>query len=179
MDSNQTLKLTGMLDQKKTKKQMSSDIRQLERIVAALRVTGIFSEAETKRELEACLEQIQARVDHTKLSVKIDTKQLDNEINRLLSGVSLKDIDALDIDENKLAFKIKKVFANLQVFFSRNPIPVNLNSRTNKLENNLDSYMRGTRKSAPPPLFWRKRKKYEILLILPLTGSPLMTRPMP
>ena len=126
MDSNQTLKLTGMLDQKKTKKQMSSDIRQLERIVAALRVTGVFAEAETKRELEACLEQIQARVDHTKLSVKIDTKQLDNEINRLLSGVSLKDIDALDIDENKLAFKIKKVFANLQVFFSRNPIPAAL-----------------------------------------------------
>ena len=75
MDSNQTLKLTGMLDQKKTKKQMSSDIRQLERIVAALRVTGVFAEAETKRELEACLEQIQAQVDHTKLSVKIDTKQ--------------------------------------------------------------------------------------------------------
>ena len=71
MDSNQTLKLTGMLDQKKTKKQMRSDIRQFERIVAALRVTGIFAEAETKRELEACLEQIQARVDHTKLSVKI------------------------------------------------------------------------------------------------------------
>lgn len=33
MDSNQTLKLTGMLDQKKTKKQMRSDIRQLEREV--------------------------------------------------------------------------------------------------------------------------------------------------
>ena len=50
MDSNQTLKLTGMLDQKKTKKQMRSDIRQLERIVAALRVTGVFAEAETKRD---------------------------------------------------------------------------------------------------------------------------------
>ena len=164
MDSNQTLKLTGMLDLKKTKKQMRSDIRQLERIVAALRVTGIFAEAETKRELEACLEQIQARVDHTKLSVKIDTKQLDNEINRLLSGVSLKDIDALDIDENKLAFKIKKVFANLQVFFSRNPIPVNLHSRTNKLENNLDSYMSGNTKISSSPSLLEEAEKVRGLI---------------
>ena len=48
MENNRVLKLTGMLDQRKTLKRINSDLRQLEHSVSMLRVTAAFAGGDTK-----------------------------------------------------------------------------------------------------------------------------------
>ena len=141
MEDNRILKLTGMLDQRKTQKQINSDLKQLEHAVSMLRITAAFAGGDIKEQLNSFLEQAQAQIDHANLKLKVDTGHLNNEIGQALHNVSFQDMNLLNIDESKIMLKLEKIVADIRTLINRSPIPVNLGVRTEGLSKKLDSYM--------------------------------------
>lgn len=124
MNSNQTLDLVAALQQSKSKKQINSDIRQLEKAVNMLRITGIFAKGDTKKELNAYISQLSKQLSAIKLNAKVDSQKLKNDVDKALRNMSFQDIDILDIDENKLKLKLKKVIADVRADAPDIPIAV-------------------------------------------------------
>ena len=141
MEDNRILKLTGLLDQRKTQKQINSDLKKLEHVISMLRVTTAFTAGDTKEQLNSFLEQAQAQIDHANLKLKVDTGHLNNEIGQALHNVSFQDMNLLNIDESKIMLKLEKIVADIRTLVNRSPIPVNLGVRTEGLSKKLDSYM--------------------------------------
>lgn len=141
MENNCVLKLTGMLDQRKTLKRINSDLRQLEHSVSMLRVTAAFAGGDTKEQLDSFLGQAQARIDQANLTLKVDAGHLNSEIEEALHNVSFQDINLLNIDEGKITLTLEKIIAEIRTLVNSSPIPVNLGVRTEELSQKLDSYM--------------------------------------
>ena len=143
LSDNYALDLLGTLDQSKSKKQINADIKTLEKTINMLRLTATFAKADTKRELNTYIKQLSDQLSTIKLKAKIDNKTLKSEISKALNNVSFKDIDALNIDENKTKLKVQKVVADTRSYIERNPISVgvNINSKRSKLDNDLTTYL--------------------------------------
>ncbi|MDE6846136.1 MAG: phage tail tape measure protein [Lachnospiraceae bacterium] len=143
MSDNYALDLLGTLDQSKSKKQINADIKTLEKTINMLRLTATFAKADTKRELNTYIKQLSDQLSTIKLKAKIDNKTLKSEISKALNNVSFKDIDALNIDENKTKLKVQKVVADTRSYIERNPISVgvNIDSKRSKLDNDLTTYL--------------------------------------
>lgn len=143
MSDNYVLDILGGLQQSKSKKQINSDIKQLEKAINMLRLTATFAKADTKKELNAYIAQLSNQLSTIKLKAKIDNKSLKSEVNKALNNVSFKDIDSLNIDENKTKLKLQKVISDAKVFVEKNPISVGINieSKKNKLDNDLTTYL--------------------------------------
>ena len=135
--------LLGTLEQKKSQKQLNSDIKQIEKVINALRITGMFAQGDTKKNLNNYIKTLQSQLNHVKLTAKIDSKNLKSEVDKALNSVSFKDIDALNIDENKTKLKVKKVVADAKAYAEKNPISigVNIDSKRSKLDNDLTAYL--------------------------------------
>ena len=141
MNENYILDLIGMLEQKKSRKQINSDIKQLEKTINALRITGVFAKGSTKKELNAYISQLSSQLSTLKLKGKLDSRSLKRDIDNALSNIKFQDIDALNIDGNKAKLKIRKVFADIKEYASRNPISVNITPKKEKLNNDLTAYL--------------------------------------
>lgn len=143
MSDNYILDLLGGLQQSKSKKQINADIKQLEKTINMLRLTATFAKADTKKELNAYIAQLSNQLSTIKLKAKIDNKSLKSEVNKALNNVSFKDIDSLNVDENKTKLKLKKVISGAKVFVEKNPISVGINieSKKSKLDNDLTTYL--------------------------------------
>ena len=143
MNDSYIIDLLSTLDQSKSKKQINSDIRQLEKTINMLRLTATFAKADTKRELNAYIKQLSDQLSTIKLKAKIDSKNLKSEVNKALNNVSFKDIDALNIDTNKTKLKVQKIVADTKTYIEKNPISigVNIDSKKNKLDNDLTAYL--------------------------------------
>ena len=143
MSDNYVLDILGGLQQSKSKKQINSDIKQLEKAINILRLTATFAKADTKKELNAYIAQLSNQLSTIKLKAKIDNKSLKSEVNKALNNVSFKDIDSLNIDGNKTKLKLQKVISDAKVFVEKNPISVGINieSKKNKLDNDLTTYL--------------------------------------
>ena len=126
MNENYILDLIGMLEQKKSRKQINSDIKQLEKTINALRITGVFAKGSTKKELNAYIKQLSSQLSTLKLRGKLDSRSLKRDIDNALSNIKFQDIDTLNIDGNKAKLKIRKAFADIKEYASRNPISVNI-----------------------------------------------------
>ena len=109
MNNYDTLHLTGALEQSKSRQQINADLKQLEKIIRLLYLTGTFARGNTKKELNASIQSLQSQLNHVKLAAEIDGRNIKKEIDRALSGMSFKEIDALDIDADKAKLKIRKV----------------------------------------------------------------------
>jgi TP901 family phage tail tape measure protein len=135
--------LVGCLHQSRSKKQINSDIREIEKVINTLRLTGVFAKGNTKKELNAYIAQLSNQLSAIKLKAKIDSKNLKSEVDKALNNVSFKDIDALDLDENKTKLKVKKVIADAKTYVEKNPIALSINveSKKSKLDNDLTSYL--------------------------------------
>lgn len=116
--------LLGAIDQKKTQRQVNSDIKQLEKTINMLRLTGTFAKGNTKRELNNYIKSLQSQLNHVKLTAKIDNKNLKNDISKALNNISFKDINALNIDENKIKLKVRKALAETKAFVEKNPVAI-------------------------------------------------------
>lgn len=143
MSDNYALDILGGLQQSKSKKQINSDIKQLEKAINMLRLTATFAKADTKRELNSYITQLSNQLSTIKLKAKIDNKTLKSEVNKALSNLFFKDIDTLNIDENKTKLKVQKIFADVKTYAEKNPIVmgINISSKKNKLDNDLTTYL--------------------------------------
>lgn len=143
MNNDFLMDLVGCLHQSRSKKQINSDIREIEKVINTLRLTGVFAKGNTKKELNAYIAQLSNQLSAIKLKVKIDSRKLKNEVDRALNNVSFRDIDALNIDENKIKLKAKKVIADVKAYAEKNPVAlsINIESKRSKLDNDLTSYL--------------------------------------
>lgn len=143
LNDSYILNIVGALHESKSKKQINSDIRQLEKAINMLRITATFAKADTKKELNAYIKQLSDQLSTIKLKAKIDSKNLKSEVNKALNNVSFKDIDVLNIDENKTRLKVQKVIADVKSYAGKNPISVgvNIDLKRNKLDNDLTTYL--------------------------------------
>ena len=143
MNNDFLMDLVGCLHQSRSKKQINSDIREIEKVINTLRLTGVFAKGNTKKELNAYIAQLSNQLSTIKLKAQIDSKNLKSEVDKALNNVSFKDIDALDIDENKTKLKVKKVIADAKTYLEKNPIALSINveSKKSKLDNDLTSYL--------------------------------------
>ena len=143
MNNNYILDLVSAIDQSKSKKQVNADIKTLEKTLNMLRLTATLAQGSSKKEINAYIKQLSAQLSTIKLKAQIDNKNLKDEVNKALNNVSFKDIDVLNIDENKTKLKVKKVIADAKEFVEKNPVSlgINIESKKNKLGNDLTTYL--------------------------------------
>ena len=141
MNDNYTLDILGALEQNKSKKQINTDIKQLEKTINMLRLTGTFAKGGTKKELNAYIKSLQSQLNYVKLSAKVDSKNVKKDLDNALHGMKFKDIDALNIDENKTKLKARKIIADVKTLAEKTPITVNIEYKKNKLNNDLTTYL--------------------------------------
>lgn len=143
MENNFILDLIACLQKGESRKQLNSDIKNIEKTLNMLRLTGTFAKGETKKELNAYIKQLSNQLSTIKLKAKIDSKNVKSEVDKALNSVSFKDIDALNIDENKTKLKVKKIIADTKAFVEKNPVSlgINIESKKNKLGNDLTAYL--------------------------------------
>lgn len=141
MNEEFIIKLIAELEQSKSQKQINSDIKQLEKALNMIRFTATLAKGDTKKELNAYIQQLSNQLSTLKLKTKIDSKNLKSEIDSALNDVKFKDIDALNIDENKAKLKVRKVIADAKAYVDKNSISVNIDMKKEKLNNDLTTYL--------------------------------------
>ena len=143
MEENFLLDLVSCLEQSKSQKQINADIKQIEKTINMLRLTATLAKGSSKKEINAYIKQLSNQLSTIKLKAKIDSRNLKSEVDKALNSVSFKDIDVLNIDENKTKLKVQKVISDAKSFVEKNPISigVNIESKKNKLDNDLASYL--------------------------------------
>lgn len=158
--------ILGTIDQKKTQKQVNSDIKQLEKTINMLRLTATLAKGSSKKEINAYIQTLSNQLSTIKLKAKIDSKNLKNEIGSALNKVSYKDIDILDINENKTKLKIQKVIADAKAYTEKNPISIGINyeNRRNKLDNDLTAYLNRNTKIEESSVLLKEADKVRTLI---------------
>ena len=115
LEENFLLDLVSTLDQSKSQKQLNSDIKLIEKTLDMLQLTAIFSKT-TQKELNTYIAQLSNQLSTIKLKAEIDSKNIKSNFNKALSNVSFKDIDTLNIDENKTKLKVQKIIADVKAY---------------------------------------------------------------
>jgi len=143
LNDNYILDFLGTLHQNRSQKQLNSDIKTLEKTINMLRLTATLAQGSSKKEINAYIKQLSGQLSTIKLKAQIDSKNLKSEVNKALNNVSFKDIDTLNVDESKTKLKLQKVISDAKVFVEKNPISVGINieSKKNKLDNDLTTYL--------------------------------------
>lgn len=143
MSDNYVLDFVSCIKQAASQKQINADIKQLEKTINMLRLTATLAKGSSKKEINAYIKTLSNQLSTIKLKAKIDNKTLKSEVNKALNNVSFKDIDTLNIDENKTKLKVQKVFADVKTYAEKNPIVmgINISSKKNKLDNDLTTYL--------------------------------------
>ena len=143
MEENFLIDLVGGLDQRRSQKQVNADIKTLERTINKLRLTATLAKGNSKKEINAYIKTLSNQLSTIKLKAKIDSKNIKSAIDSALNKVSFKDIDVLNIDENKTKLKMQKVFSDTKSFVEKNPIVVgiSISSKKSKLDNDLTTYL--------------------------------------
>lgn len=167
MENNSfVIDILGAIDQKKTQKQVNSDIKQLEKTIKMLRLTATLAKGSSKKEINAYIQTLSNQLSTIKLKAKIDSKNLKSEIGSILNKVSFKDIDILDINENKTKLKIQKVIADAKAYTEKNPISIGINyeNRRNKLDNDLTAYLNRNTKINESSVLLKEADKVRTLI---------------
>lgn len=164
MNNEFILDLIGSLQQSSSKKQINSDIKQLEKAINMLRITGTFAKGNTKKELNAHIKSLQSQLGHVKLNAKIDSRNIKREVDNALKNISFKDIDLLNIDEGKVKLKIRKIIADAKSFAEKTPISVNIGSKKSKLDNDLTSYLNRNSKINESSVLLKEAEKVRELI---------------
>ena len=99
MEENEfMLKLVAMQDKAKSKKQVNSDIKELEKVVRNLRLTATLAKGTSKQQIKQTIRQLESQISHIKLQAKIDQKNLKSDIDKAWQNISFKDLKDIDIN---------------------------------------------------------------------------------
>ena len=164
MAENFILDLIGSLQRSKSKQQINSDIKMLEKSINMLRLTATLAKKDTKKEINAYIKSLENQLSQVKLKAKIDSKNLKNDINKALNGVSFKDIDLLSIDESKTKLKIRKVIADTKAYVDKNNISIDIGMKKEKLNNDLTTYLNKNTKIKESSVLLEEADKLKALI---------------
>jgi len=157
--------LVGKLEQKKTKKQLKEEIKTLEQSLDMVRLVGAFNKRETRKALNEYIRQLSGSLATVKLKTKLDNKKLQSEIDQALSNIKLKDIEALDIDENKIKLKLRKLFADVKAYTQKNPvITIDIDLKKQKLMNDFTAYLNRNSKISESGVLLKEAEKLRGLI---------------
>ncbi len=142
-DNEFMLKLVAMLDKAKSKRQVNSDIRELEKVVRNLRLTATLAKGESKKNINLTIKQLEGQLKKIRLQAKIDQKNLKSDIDKALQNISFKDLKDIDIniDSSKTKLKVQKVISDVKKTVKSNPISLNIDLKRDKLNNQLTTYV--------------------------------------
>lgn len=140
-DNEFLIELIAKLQQVKSKKQINTDIRQLEKAINMLRLTGTLANGNTKREINQYVKELGNKLSYVKLKGKLDEKSLKREIDTSLHNMTFKEVDALNVDGNKAKLKIQKIVADIKSYAEKTPVSVNVSLKKEKLSNDLTSFL--------------------------------------
>lgn len=131
----------ALLDEQKSKTQINSDIKDLEKLVRKLKLTATLAKGTTKTELNQTIKQLESQLRQIKLQARIDNRQLNREINNALRNVSARDIN-LNINSNgeRLNAQVRRAVSQAREFAERNPISINIDLKREKLLNQLTAF---------------------------------------
>ncbi|RKI36927.1 hypothetical protein D7V96_24360 [bacterium D16-59] len=137
------IELQAKLDEAKSKKQINSQIKELEKTVRNLRLTATLLKGKSKASINQTVKQLEGQLRHIKLQAKIDKKNLKSDVDKALQNISFKDLKDIDInvDESKIKLKVQKVLADVKKAAQNTPISVNVDLKKEKLGNDLTTYL--------------------------------------
>lgn len=135
------IRLLALLDKQKSKSQINTDIKDLEKVVRKLKLTATLAKGTTKTELNQTIKQIESQLRQIKLQAKIDNRQLNREINNALRNVSARDIN-LNLNSNgeRLTAQVRRAVSQARELAERSPISVNIDLKREKLLNQLTAF---------------------------------------
>ncbi len=142
MNSNNEflIKLIALLDKQKSKSQINSDIKELEKVIRKIRLIGTFSKGTTKSELNQTIKQLETQLRQVKLQAKIDNRQLNREINNALRNVSARDIQ-FNLNSGRLNAQIRRMLSQARELVDRNPLSLNIDLKKERLMNQLTTFL--------------------------------------
>ena len=137
------IELQAKLDEAKSKKQINSQIKELEKTVRNLRLTATLLKGKSKANIDQTVKQLEGQLKQIKLKAKIDTKNIKSDVDKALQNISFKDLKDIDInvDESKIKLKVQKVLADVKKAAQSTPISVNVDLKKEKLGNDLTAYL--------------------------------------
>lgn len=142
-DNEFMLKLVAMLDMAKSKKQVNSQVKELEKSIRNLRLTATLLKGESKKNFNQTVKQLESQLAQIKLKAKIDTKNIKSDVDKALQNISFKALKNIDInvDGSKTKLKVQKILSDVKKVAKNSPISVNVDLKKEKLNNDLTSYL--------------------------------------
>lgn len=132
------MQLAAALNVAKSKKQINSDIKQLEKTVNLMRLTATLLKGDTKKQIKEQINQIQAQLAPVKLAAKLDEKQAQQAVNNALKNVKFSDIN---INIDGLNLKLRKTLSSINSHIPKMIIPVDYEIKKQRLQNDLTTYL--------------------------------------
>lgn len=139
-DNEFMIKLITLLDKQKSKSQINSDIKELEKVIRKIRLIGTFSKGTTKSELNQTIKQLETQLRQVKLQAKIDNRQLNREINNALRNVNARDIQ-FNLNSGRLNAQIRRMLSQARELVERNPLNLNIDLKKERLMNQLTTFL--------------------------------------
>ena len=135
------LDLLALLDQQKSKTQINAQIKELEKSIRKLRLVGILAKGDTKNGVNQTIRQMEGNLRQIKIQAKMDSRQLNREINNALRNVSARDINLnLNSTGDRLNAQVRRAVSQAREFADRNPISVNIDLKREKLLNQFATF---------------------------------------
>lgn len=134
------VQLIAALQVAKSKKQVNSDIKQIEKSINMVRLTATLLRGDSKKAIKEQINQIQTQLTPVKLAAKLDEKQAQRAVNDALKNVKFNDID-VNINQNSLNLKLRKALSSANSHIPKITIPVDYDIKKQRLQNELTSYL--------------------------------------
>ena len=141
MENNDFIvQLIAALQVAKSKKQVNSDIKQIEKSLNLVRLTATLLRRDSKKAIKEQINQIQLQLAPVRLAAKLDEKQAQRAVNNALKNVKFNDID-ININQNSLNLKLRKALSSANSHIPKITIPVDYDIKKQRLQNELTSYL--------------------------------------
>lgn len=137
MQNEFIIKLTALLNQSDSTKQIHKDMKQIESQLRKLKLTATLLKGDSKTQINQVISEMEGKVNTLKLRSKFDSKQIQREINNTLKNVSLNDIK---LSGKGVGLQARKIYNDVKHTFSKD-IPINLDIKKETLQNQLSSFM--------------------------------------
>ena len=135
------IELLALLEQQKSKTQINAQIKELEKSIRKLMLVGILAKGDTKNGVNQTIRQMEGNLRQIKIQAKMDSRQLNREINNALRNVSARDINLnLNSTGDRLNAQVRRAVSQAREFADRNPISVNIDLKREKLLNQFATF---------------------------------------
>ena len=137
-NNNFMVELMAALNIKSSKRQVNTELKQLEKTLNKLRLTATLLKGDSKSQIKQAVDSIQSQLTPIKLKAKLDERAAKRAVNDALKNISYSDIK---INERGLKLKVQKALSNVQSAVSKTPVSLDYSFKKNKLHNDLTTFL--------------------------------------